>query len=113
MARFYLSRVGNSRKINSLVAVPQCGAKLVKPGQLSIAQFDVQPRGAVEERAHVLGPGQVRELEQLHPYNLARPRVCGGPQLEVLPYRKSTQNAWARLPHDTSVTSRPVSASWP
>jgi len=36
-----------------------------------------------------------------------------GSQLEVLPYRKSTQNAWARLPHDTSVTSPPVSASWP
>ncbi len=60
MPRFYLGRIGNSRKINSLVAVPQRGAELVKPGQLSIVELDVQPRGAVEERAHVLGPGQVR-----------------------------------------------------
>jgi hypothetical protein len=52
MAGFYLSRIGNSRKINSLVAVPQRGAELVKPGQLSIVELDVQPRSAVEERAH-------------------------------------------------------------
>ena len=41
MARLYLGRIGNSRKINSLVAVPQRGAELVKRGQLGMAEFDV------------------------------------------------------------------------
>jgi hypothetical protein len=32
MPRFYLSRIDNSRKINSLIAVTKRGAELVEPG---------------------------------------------------------------------------------
>ena len=56
MARFYLGRIDNSRKINSLVAIPQRSAKLVEPGELDPNTIHVP--GVYVHRVVALTPEQ-------------------------------------------------------
>jgi hypothetical protein len=52
VSRLDLGRVGNARQVDSLVTFAQGGAQLIESGDLSVAELDTQPLGALDESAH-------------------------------------------------------------
>jgi hypothetical protein len=52
MSRLDLGRVGNAGQVDASVAFAQRRAELIQSGELSVAELNTQPLGALDERAH-------------------------------------------------------------